>query len=186
MACCAVEVPRTFRDLCLARAPDTGGGCKRQQWNRSRLEAHHVSLQAQKFELCLVEKKPTKFGTRTQTCPVGPWIYTTSTPNYTKAQILATSPATEPRLERERQALMRHVDPGGRVFAMRARTPKSFGSGGRSLKSPARGRTHVHRSCEGPDQGEVQAMCHSRIPPQGPIRGRDQRSPSSFEDSLPD
>ncbi|CAE7941327.1 unnamed protein product [Symbiodinium sp. KB8] len=33
----------------------------------------------------------------------GPWIYTTSTPNYTKA-------------------LMRHVDPGGRVFAMRVLT----------------------------------------------------------------
>eukprot|EP00439_Symbiodinium_sp_Y106_P065300 s2821_g10.t1 len=32
-----------------------------------------------------------------------PWIYTTSTPNYTKA-------------------LMRHVDPGGRVFAMRVLT----------------------------------------------------------------
>ena len=30
----------------------------------------------------------------------GPWIYTTSTPTYTKA-------------------LMRHVDPGGKVFAMR-------------------------------------------------------------------
>eukprot|EP00913_Durusdinium_trenchii_P015028 g14094.t1 len=33
----------------------------------------------------------------------GPWIYTTSTPNYTKA-------------------LMRHVDPGGKVFAMRVLT----------------------------------------------------------------
>ncbi|CAE7616454.1 RAD5B [Symbiodinium natans] len=33
----------------------------------------------------------------------GPWIYTTSTPNYTKA-------------------LMRHVDPGGRIFAMRVLT----------------------------------------------------------------
>lgn len=33
----------------------------------------------------------------------GPWIYTTSTPNYTKA-------------------LMRHVDPGGKIFAMRVLT----------------------------------------------------------------